>query len=85
MLSAINLDNDSRFAAEEVTNILPDRHLPTEFDAIDLSISKRGPEFPFRVCGIVAKCLRPCGRSKAKGGHKRLLPTPYPSRKREGL
>jgi hypothetical protein len=52
VLSAINLNDEKPFAANEIADVIGDRFLPYEFLSTDLPVANTIPENSFRVCLI---------------------------------
>jgi len=81
MLTAIEFDDKSGGAVEEVTDITGNRHLAAEFEAIQPSVAETLPELAFDIGGIIAKAFGKTGgtRPKRRNAHPSI-----PSRMREG-
>ena len=81
--NAVALDYQRKLAAQEVREERTDRHLATEFGS-SLRAAKILPQKPLGRCRRVAKLARPGGVAFGLNWHTHFLPTPDPSRKREG-
>jgi hypothetical protein len=84
MLAAIDLDDQVQFAAQEIADERANRHLPREFPPAELAVSEMAPQDALGGSGVVAQALRSASGSPRGVGHVQCMPTPYPSRKREG-
>jgi hypothetical protein len=43
-MTSIHFDNEPLFETDEINDVRSDRLLPTEFEAIDLSVSESSPQ-----------------------------------------
>ncbi len=58
MIASIYLDDELRGKAYEVRDVIEDGMLPSEVYS-KLVVSKMLPEFPFRICRMIAHVLSP--------------------------
>jgi hypothetical protein len=84
MLAAINFNHKPTLPAQEIADKRADRHLAREFETFELAPVQAIPEPALGVRGIVPQLLGAFGRSPDGIGHVQCMPTPSPSRKREG-
>jgi hypothetical protein len=84
VLSSINLYDQLALATEEIADEGADRHLAREFEAIQLSTAQMPPQATLGIGCVVSESLSTVRGTRAKLCHAELMPTPSPSRKREG-
>jgi hypothetical protein len=84
VLSAIKFDHQSPLSTHEVADEFADRHLAGEFKSFELTISQMLPKPAFCIGGIIAQPLGALRWTRPELRHRTVMPTPSPSRKREG-
>ncbi|GAA4039636.1 hypothetical protein GCM10022281_20630 [Sphingomonas rosea] len=84
MLSAIELDDKSTLAAKEVSNERSYRHLPRKLVAAELPATEMTPQETFGIRRVVAEVSSAASGAFGALSHHVRMPTPGPSRKREG-
>jgi hypothetical protein len=58
MLAAIDFDDQMVFEAGEVSDVLPDRHLPLELQTRHSAVAKLVPELPLGIGEVAAEPTR---------------------------
>jgi hypothetical protein len=83
MAEPVDLDDQHQLAAKEIRKMWPDRHLPAELGA-QLRLREISPKAAFRWCRLSPQFPRALCVTGLEGRHNARVPTPNPSRKREG-
>ncbi len=71
VMSAVGLDDEASFLAEEVHEVGSERLLSSELGAVDAAAAEQIPEGLFGRCGGPTKSAGPVGRSAEQSRHAR--------------
>src|SRR5262245_32472489 len=57
MLAAVDLHNEALVEANEIENIVPERHLTAKFECREPPVAQQAPHCRLRVSGFAEHCL----------------------------